>query len=122
MPRLPMTNTKLVLIFGGLIVVLGAAFYLNKSSFTNISTTINVNKLQIATSFYPLYFFASQIGGDRVKVINVTPAGAEPHDYEPSTGDFAQIENSRLLLINGSGFEIWEKNIRDLLKNKQVEI
>jgi zinc transport system substrate-binding protein len=40
------------------------------------------NKISVTTSFYPIYFLTSQIGGDLVNVNNLTPAGMEPHDYE----------------------------------------
>lgn len=68
-------------------------------------------KLQVAASFYPLYFFAQQIGQDKTAVTNITPAGAEPHDYEPTARDMAIIENSKLIILNGNGFEAWGKRI-----------
>jgi len=74
--------------------------------------TVKSNKLQVTTSFYPLYFFSSQIGGDKANVVNITPAGAEPHDYEPTALDIAQIENSKLLVLNGGGLEAWGDNIQ----------
>lgn len=73
------------------------------------------NKLHVAASFYPLYFFSSQIGGERARVINITPAGAEPHDYEPTAQDIAQIERSKLLILNGGGFEAWGDSIKQNL-------
>ena len=72
----------------------------------------NSNKIQVATSFYPLYYFASQIGGDKASVTNITPAGAEPHDYEPTPGDIAGIENSKLLVLQGTGLEAWGDNVK----------
>jgi zinc transport system substrate-binding protein len=73
------------------------------------------NKLHVAASFYPLYFFSSQIGGEKARVINITPAGAEPHDYEPTAQDIAQIERSKLLILNGGGFEAWGDSIKQNL-------
>jgi len=70
------------------------------------------NQLSVAVSFYPLYFLAEQIGGDKVRVTNLTPAGAEPHDYELTAQDMARLENSRLLLLNGGGVEVWGNNIQ----------
>lgn len=76
-------------------------------------------KLQVVTSFYPLYFFASQIGGNRAEVFNITPAGAEPHDYDPKPQDIAKIENSSVIVLNG-GVEMWTRKIQDDLKDKPV--
>ncbi len=49
------------------------------------------NRPLVMTSFYPLYFFVSEVGGDKVRVLNMTPAGVEPHDYEPTARDLVQI-------------------------------
>lgn len=70
-------------------------------------------KLQVTASFYPLYFFAQEIGGDKADVVNLTPAGAEPHEYEPTPQDLARIENSRLLILNGNGLEPWGENMKE---------
>lgn len=69
-------------------------------------------KLQVVASFYPVYFFAQQIGGEHADVINVTPAGAEPHDYEPSPQDIAHIEDSQLLVLNGGEVDVWGDRVR----------
>lgn len=69
--------------------------------------------LRVVTSFYPLYFFTSQIAGDKANVSNITPAGAEPHAYEPTPQDVARIENSNLLVLNGGGLEAWANNIKE---------
>lgn len=71
----------------------------------------NEGALQVVTSLYPLYFFAQQIGGDKVDVTNIVPAGAEPHDYEPTAQDMARMEKSRLIILNGGGLEAWGESI-----------
>ena len=45
--------------------------------------SIDGDKLKVMASFYPMYDFAQKIGGDRVEVTNMVPAGTEPHDWEP---------------------------------------
>ncbi len=79
-------------------------------------------KIQVTTSFYPLYFFAQAIGGDLANVANITPAGAEPHDYEPTARDMAQIENSALLILNGAGLEAWGDNIVKNINQSRTHI
>lgn len=68
-------------------------------------------RLRVVASFYPLYFFASKIGGDAAIVFNVTPAGAEPHEYELTPQDLVRIETSDLVLLNGLDFEPWGNRI-----------
>ncbi len=67
------------------------------------SKAVQSGKLQVVASFYPLYFFSRQIGGDKADVANIVPSGAEPHDYEPTAQDMARIERSRLIVLNGGG-------------------
>lgn len=61
----------------------------------------------VATSFYPLYHFTQEIGGDRIRAINMTPVGAEPHAFEPSAKDLVDAQKSKLFVHNGTPFEPW---------------
>lgn len=82
----------------------------------------NANKVHVATSFYPLYFFATKIGGDHADVASITPPGVEPHDYEPTTSDIAKIEKSDIVILNGGSLEPWGARIQDDLKDKNVVV
>lgn len=61
--------------------------------------------LVVAAGFYPLAEAAERIGGERVEVTNLTPAGAEPHDLELSTRDVDRIEDADVVLLLGGGFQ-----------------
>jgi zinc transport system substrate-binding protein len=71
------------------------------------SLNLSNSKLKVATSFYPLEFLAKEIGKDVVEVKNITPAGSEPHEYEPTQQQIIEINQSDLLLTNGAGLESW---------------
>src|SRR5262245_35792410 len=60
---------------------------------------------QVVASFYPLAFAAERIGGDRVSVENLTPAGAEPHDFELTPSDVADIQKADLVLYLSHDFQ-----------------
>ncbi|HYY33770.1 MAG TPA: zinc ABC transporter substrate-binding protein [Gaiellaceae bacterium] len=62
-------------------------------------------KESVVASFYPLAFAAQEIGGNRVDVQNLTPAGAEPHDLEVSPQDVAAVRSADLVLLLGHGFQ-----------------
>jgi zinc transport system substrate-binding protein len=101
-----------------IVVVLATALllvWLIKSRTNNVSSPIDNTKVQVVTSFYPLYFFASAIGGDFAQVTNITPAGSEPHDYEPNPQNIMQITNSRLLILNGGGLETWGGKVTQIV-------
>lgn len=99
-----------------ILLVAGSIFALTKKQ----KKINNNSRLQVTTSFYPMYFFASVIGGKKVQVTNITPAGAEPHDYEPTPQDITKIEMSKLLIMNGN-VEPWANKIKENLNGKNVQ-
>ncbi|WNM25502.1 metal ABC transporter substrate-binding protein [Demequina capsici] len=54
--------------------------------------------LTVAAAFYPLEFVASQVGGDLVSLISLTPKGVEAHDVELSPATVRQLGNADLAL------------------------
>ncbi|MCI0545707.1 MAG: zinc ABC transporter substrate-binding protein [Candidatus Rokubacteria bacterium] len=69
----------------------------------------------VVASFYTLAEFTRQVGGDRIQVVTLVPPGVEPHDWEASPRDMAQLPQAKLLIYNGAGFEGWmEKLAREL--------
>ncbi|MEW9079719.1 metal ABC transporter substrate-binding protein [Terrisporobacter glycolicus] len=77
-------------------------------------------KIKIYTSIYPLYDFAKKVGGDKVEVTNLVPAGTEPHDWEISTSDIVNLEKADMLIYNGAGIENWTDKVIDTLENKDI--
>jgi zinc transport system substrate-binding protein len=106
----------LVLVLVGL-----GAFFAAKST-PQRATEPQRKKTTITTSFYPLFFFTKEIVADRADVYTVTPSGSEPHDYEPTPQDMANIESSDLLIINGGRFEPWATNVRAILSSSRVSV
>jgi zinc transport system substrate-binding protein len=107
-------NKKYILSGAVVVALLAGSFWAMEKYGRSVEIPTK-NKLQVAASFYPLCFFSQQIGGDKADILDVTPSGAEPHDYEPTSRDMARMENSKLVILNGSGLEAWgsdfEKNI-----------
>jgi zinc transport system substrate-binding protein len=107
-----------------IIILLILGFFLLYNNLNNQNTIQNDKptngKLQVTASFYPLYFFAKEIGADLADVTNITPSGSEPHDYEPSARDIALIQNSDLIIINGAGLEPWYEKLKNELQQKKI--
>lgn len=59
----------------------------------------------VVASFFPLAEVASIVGGDRVRVVDLTPPGAEPHDLEPSPIDVETVLAADLVVYLGAGFQ-----------------
>jgi zinc transport system substrate-binding protein len=61
--------------------------------------------MSVVASFYPLAYAAEEVGGPSVRVRNLTPAGAEPHDLEATPGDVQELDEADLVLLLGDGFQ-----------------
>ena len=98
----------------------------NKASDTTgevIKAVTAGSKIKVAVTFYPLYEFATETGGERVDVYNLMPPGAEPHSWEPTPKDMARIEQADLFIYNGVGLEPWvEQRLLPILANSKVKV
>lgn len=77
--------------------------------------------VRTAASFYPLAHFTEKAGGQAVEVYNVTPAGAESHDFEPTPQDIKRLHSSRLFIYNGGGFDPWAEKVSANIKRSGVK-
>ncbi len=77
-------------------------------------------KINVVTSFYPLYEFSERIGGEKADVSILVPAGAEPHDWDPGPQDIIKIESAEIFVYNGAGLEPYIDKI--IKKNRIPEI
>lgn len=86
---------------------------------TGCGNSSNVNlsegKVNVITTFYTLYDFATRIGGDKANVINLVPAGVEPHDWSPKSRDLKNMGKAQLFVYNGAGFEGWAHDFLESL-------
>lgn len=105
------------------LLVLGCIWVGTGCVLTSAPAQENTNgKIQVVTSFYPLFFLASQIGGEFAQVKNITPAGAEPHDYEPTPQDLVSMVDSQLLILNGVHLEAWASGVTAQLSDHTVVV
>lgn len=92
----------------------------------NSGGNIVEGKVNVVTSFYPIYEFAKEIGGEHANVINLLPTGVEPHDWTPRSQDILNTSKAQLFLYNGAGLEGWVPNFLKGLGNdakvKTVEV
>jgi zinc transport system substrate-binding protein len=70
----------------------------------NNSTELQ-SRLNVVASFYPIFEFVKQVGGDRVEVTSLIPVGVEPHDFEPTIQQIQNAESADIVFFNGLGFE-----------------
>jgi len=75
----------------------------------------------IVTTIYPLYDFTKQLVGNNADVVLLVPAGAEPHDWEPSPADLVAMQNCDIFVYNGANMESWvDKVMKTTLPGKKI--
>ena len=62
-------------------------------------------RMDVVASFAPLAEAAERIGNERVRVVDLTPAGAEPHDLELTTRSLDRLLDADVVLYIGGGFQ-----------------
>ena len=95
---------RIPLILLALLLTLWGAFAWTR---TTLPAEETIARPVVTTSIYPLAYLVERIAGDLVEVHNVTPSGAEPHDYEPTPNDMRKMEEGKILLLAGGGLEPW---------------
>ncbi len=68
-------------------------------------------QVTVVATFYPMGEFARQVGGDLVTVTVLTPAGAEPHEYEPTPQQIGQVYDADIFLTNGGEVDVWATDL-----------
>lgn len=77
---------------------------------------------QVVAAFYPLFEAAQRVGGDRVQVRNITPAGAEPHDLELNSRQVDRIEDAAVVVFLGRGFQPALEKAAERAKGAKVDL
>jgi zinc transport system substrate-binding protein len=98
------TSAKIIVTCFLLLTVVGLAIF---AVVKNTTYKLGTGKISVVASFYPLYDFTKNIGGEKISVINMTPAGSEPHDFEPSAKSLADAQKADLFVYNGGTLEPW---------------
>lgn len=68
------------------------------------------SQLKIAATFFPLAEIARNVAPSSL-VTPIIPAGVEPHDYEPSTGDITKFSSADVFVTMGMEFSEIENKI-----------
>lgn len=104
------------------VLLLAALLMLSGCGSGNDGNKVVEGKVNVVTSFYPLYEFAKEIGGEQAHVMNLLPAGVEPHDWTPRSQEILNASKAQLFLYNGAGLEGWmESFLKGLGSDSQVK-
>ena len=108
--------------FKGLVFTLMSFVVLLVGCDTDSKTNSVSDKLQIVTTLFPQYDFARVIGGDKVDVTLLLPAGMESHSYEPTPADIIKINKADLFIYTGESMEQWAHSIIESVDSNEVYV
>nr|WP_315020513.1 metal ABC transporter substrate-binding protein [uncultured Aminipila sp.] len=89
----------------------------------NVSKDENTKEaLNVVTTIFPPYDFASQIAGNKAKVSMLLPPGAESHSYEPTPQDIIKIQNCDVFIYTGGDSDAWVDDILESMDTSKMKI
>ncbi|MDE0583695.1 zinc ABC transporter substrate-binding protein [Planococcus sp. A6] len=112
---------KLALFVGIALILLLAACGSNTETDSGAESEAAEGKLDVYATVYPLVYFAERIGGERVDVKSVYPAGANEHSFEPTQKDMINMADADLLFYVGLGLEGFIDSAQETLQNEDLE-
>ncbi|NLA27775.1 MAG: zinc ABC transporter substrate-binding protein [Firmicutes bacterium] len=77
-------------------------------------------RMETVATIFPIADMAAHIGGERVMVTCLLPAGASPHTFEPTTDQVRKSFGSDLFLYMGGGLDDWAVKIAATGSDHQV--
>jgi zinc transport system substrate-binding protein len=89
------------------IIVLTAIF---ATAFYSQQNKTESDKLKVVATFYPLAFFAQEIGGEEVTITQLIPDNTEVHTWQPSFADILAIDEAEVIIYNGASLDHWFKD------------
>src|SRR3954447_20399477 len=85
-------------------------------------TAVAASRKSVVASFYPIAWAAQQVGGDRISVTNLTPAGAEPHDLELTPDQIDEVLDAAVVFELGRGFQPAVEQAAEQRDGRTVEL
>ncbi len=113
---------KIFLQFTSCILVIISFVFLNSCNKKISRLETRDSKLQIVTTFSPLYSLTANIAREKANIENIVPPGSSIHTFELKPSDIKKIANADILVTNGLGLENFLNNAIEASNNKDLII
>ena len=97
--------TRLGLTHPIIVLIAAASFVFAACGTGNGSPTSGAATLRVVATTTVFADIVRNVGGDRVAVTSIVPAGAGPEDYEPKPDDARTLADADLIVSNGVGLD-----------------
>lgn len=78
--------------------------------------------IRVVTTFYPVYDFVRQVGGEDVEVTMLLPPGVEPHHYSPSPSDVLKVRRAEVFVYLSDAMETWLDGYLEGIKAPELTV
>ncbi len=79
-------------------------------------------KLSVVATTIQITAMTRQVGGDRIDLHGIIPAGADAHEFEPRPSDLAAIEAADVVLRHGLDLDSWIDDTLKAAKNARSTV
>jgi zinc transport system substrate-binding protein len=121
-----MKNRYLPILGMALLVVIAASsvYVLNANSGKHPTTSANTtqSRLKVLGTFFPVYDFARNVGGDRVDVSILVPETVDVHQFEPNPSTVQEVAAANVLIFSGAGLEPWVPQLISAVGNPNLVV
>ncbi len=118
---LPVKIGTITAILITVLVISALSIYFLNNSNPQVKTVQNMT-LNVVATFYPLYDFATNVGGDKVSVSLLVPETQDVHDFEPTPSIIEQVVKADVLIYNGAGLEPWIPSVISTANNQKLVV
>lgn len=108
-------------VLGLTLVACGTSEQDNGETASTLETTGD-EPIEVMTTFYPMYEFAREVGGDRANVQMMLDAGEDAHTFEPSAQDVAKVSEADVFVYSSEEMEFWVPSLLESLENPNLTV
>ncbi|MGX7106196.1 metal ABC transporter solute-binding protein, Zn/Mn family [Hutsoniella sourekii] len=80
------------------------------------------DKKQVMTTFYPVYYLAKRISGDKMDVQMLLNQGQDAHGYESTAKDAAKVQEADLFIYQDDEMEFFVHDLLSLIDQSQTQV
>jgi zinc transport system substrate-binding protein len=106
-----------LLVVGSFAAIYEFGLFRSSSSPSGQGKTLNV-----LTTFYPIYDFTKNVGGDKISLTILVPETVDVHDFDPTPSSIQQVASADLLIYNGAGLEPWIPQVVSAASNPKLVV
>jgi zinc transport system substrate-binding protein len=78
--------------------------------------------ITVAASFYPIAEIVSRVGGVKVSVVNLTPAGTDAHEVELTAKQLQELQDAKITFYLGENYQPSVQKAISSLKGSSVDL